>query len=171
MPKSGKPDLGDKPGHDERKIRCLTNFCIGLYSTLSRAMRGVSADMLACGAGPALALAACNRGTGTPQAAVRGVTEAPPPLVAGRGAGLGGRDPRPRSRHRPSMASRRRLVAGIRKHGPRAKNRRTGAPQGARLPQGRQTEDRLRQAALRSLTACGACAIRGREKNVAPDGR
>jgi len=50
-----------------------------------------------------------------------------------------------------------------RKARPGPRNRRTGAPWGARLSSERLRKARLRPAALRSLTALGACANRGKK--------
>src|SRR5690349_16938937 len=83
------------------KDECLTFMHIGLYSLSSRAMRGVSADMLACGAGPAPAAAACNRRTGTFRVTVRGHVTDPLPFLAGRGLDRTEKF-RPRRRFKPS---------------------------------------------------------------------
>lgn len=81
----------------------------------------------------------------------------PAAFEAGRGAGLGGGDPRPRARalvpramsasswcSLPDAAA----VTGTRKCGPQAKNRRAGAPRGA--PPAREVNERpMRRTALR----------------------
>ena len=64
-------------------------------------MRGVSADRLACGAGPAPAVVPCKHGTGTLRVTVRGHVTDPLPSLAGRGLDRAGKS-RPRRRFKPS---------------------------------------------------------------------
>jgi hypothetical protein len=64
------PDLAALARDDSE--RPLDNYRYRIIFTLSLATRGMSADMLACGAGSAPAAAACNRRTGTLKGTVRG---------------------------------------------------------------------------------------------------
>ena len=64
-------------------------------------MRGVSADRLACGAGPAPAVVPCKHGTGTLKGTVRGHVTDPLPFLAGRGLDRTEKF-RPRRRFKPS---------------------------------------------------------------------
>ena len=154
------------------EILRLTVFRDRTIFMTSRAMRGVSADMRSCGAGPAPAAAACNRRTGALEGTVRGHVTDPLPFLAGRGLGRAERfrprrsfNPLPRrvpSASREARAARQDKSLRPRKCGPERKTAELERCE-ARLPRGRTTKARLRPAALRSLFALGVYAIRGRE--------
>jgi hypothetical protein len=84
------PDLAALARDDSE--RPLDNYRYRIIFTQSFATRGMSADMLACGAGSAPAAAACNRRTGTLKGTVRG-QERPAAPMGWTGTGPDGEIP------------------------------------------------------------------------------
>jgi hypothetical protein len=166
------PDLAALARDDSE--RPLDNYRYRIIFTQSFATRGMSADMLACGAGSAPAVAACNRRIGTLIGTVRGQVTDALPFLAGRGLGRAeifrprrGFNPLPRripSASREARAARQAKSPRPRKHRPLSEKPPNWSAAKRQPLEREATEDRLRQAALRSLfnfstPGAGNCAL------------